>query len=48
MCPVIEVSLSKGPNKVGVFLPSLKTETGPVSETLYFLVIKIPDDRQSP
>jgi hypothetical protein len=29
-------------------LPHLKTETDPVSETLCFLVSRIPDDGQSP
>jgi hypothetical protein len=28
--------------------PHLKTETDPVSETLWFLVFRIPDDEQSP
>jgi hypothetical protein len=31
--------MSKGPNRVVVSLPCLRTETGPVSETLCFLVI---------
>jgi hypothetical protein len=41
------LALPKRPNKVS---PSLqpKTETDPVSETFYFLVIKILDNEQSP
>jgi hypothetical protein len=42
----IEVSLSRGPNKVVVFL--LSPEDGqPVSEMLNFIVFRIPDDEQS-
>jgi hypothetical protein len=37
-----------GPNRVGVSPSHLRTETDPVSETLYFLVSRIPDDGQSP
>jgi hypothetical protein len=46
---VIEVALSKGPNRVGVF-PHLRTETDPVSETLCFSLLfrKNPDNGQSP
>jgi hypothetical protein len=33
-------ALYKGPNKVGVFLPHLKTEADSISETLCFLVIQ--------
>jgi hypothetical protein len=41
-------ALSKRPNRVGVFPPAhLRTETDPVSETLCFLVSRIPDDGQS-
>jgi hypothetical protein len=42
--------LSKGPNWVGIFPPPphLRMETDPVSETLCFLVSRIPDDGQSP
>jgi hypothetical protein len=44
-----ELALSKGPNKVGVFLPPhLRTETYPVSKMLYFIVFRIPDDGQNP
>jgi hypothetical protein len=42
------LALSKGPNRVGVFPPHLRTETDPVSETLCFLVSRRPDDEQSP
>jgi hypothetical protein len=42
------LSLSKGPKRVGVFPPHLRTETDPVSETLCFLVSRIPNDGQSP
>jgi hypothetical protein len=41
------LSLSKGPNRVGISPPHLRTETDPVSETLCSLVFRIPDDRQS-
>jgi hypothetical protein len=34
--PVIEVTLSKGPNTEGVFPFHLRTETDPVSETCVF------------
>jgi hypothetical protein len=46
--PVIEVSSSKGPNRVGVFHSHLKTETDPISKTLCFLAFRMPDDGQSP
>jgi hypothetical protein len=48
-CPVIGLALSKGRNRVGVFL-HLRTETDPVSETLCFFhsyLGKHPDDGQS-
>jgi hypothetical protein len=48
---MIEISSSKGPNRVGVFhlpLPHLRTETDPVSETFCFQVSRIPDHGQSP
>jgi hypothetical protein len=32
------IALSKGPNRVGVF-PHLRTETDPVSKTLYFFIV---------
>jgi hypothetical protein len=41
------LALSKRPNWVGVFPPHLRTETDLVSETLCFLVSRIPDDGQS-
>jgi hypothetical protein len=44
----LRVALSKGPNWVGVFLPHLRTETDPVSETSCFLFSRIPDDGKSP
>jgi hypothetical protein len=45
----LRLALSKGPKKVGVPLsPHLRTETGPVSEKLCFLVFEIPDDGRSP
>jgi hypothetical protein len=37
--PVIEVSLRKGPNRVGVSLTSPHDGTDPISETLYFLLL---------
>jgi hypothetical protein len=43
---VIEVS-SKGSNRVSPY-SHLRTETDLISETLCFLVIRIPDDGQSP
>jgi hypothetical protein len=36
------LALSKGPNRISVFPPNLRTETHPVSETLCFLVSRIP------
>jgi hypothetical protein len=36
----LRLALSKGPNRVGVF-PHLRTETDPVSETLYVFFIVI-------
>jgi hypothetical protein len=41
-------SVSKVPNWVGVFLPHLKTETDPISETSCPLLPRIPDDGKSP
>jgi hypothetical protein len=41
------LALSKGPNKVSSST-LFETETDPVSETLYFLVFRILNDRQSP
>jgi hypothetical protein len=43
----LKLAFSKGPNRVGVS-PHVRTETDPVSETLCFLVYRIPDDGQSP
>jgi hypothetical protein len=43
----LRLALSKGPNKVGVSSPHLRTETDTFSETLCFLVSRIPDDGQS-
>jgi hypothetical protein len=40
--------LSKGPNRVCVSPPHLRTEIDPVSEALCFLVFRIPDDGRSP
>jgi hypothetical protein len=37
-CPVIEVSSSRGPNRVGVFPPDMRMKTDPVSKTLRSLV----------
>jgi hypothetical protein len=42
-----EQALSEGLNRVGVF-PHLRTETDPVSETLFFLVSRILEDGQNP
>jgi hypothetical protein len=45
----LRLALSKGPKRVGVSSsPHLRTETSSVSETLCFLVFRIPDDGQSP
>jgi hypothetical protein len=44
----LRLALSKGPNRVGVSLPHVRTETDPVSEMLRLLVSRIPDDRPSP
>jgi hypothetical protein len=44
----LRLAFSKKHNRVGVFAPHLRTETDPVSETLCFLVSRIPDDGQSP
>jgi hypothetical protein len=49
--PVIEVSLSKGSERVGVFATQLRTETDPVSETscsLVFLEYHTMDTVQEP
>jgi hypothetical protein len=40
----LRLALSKGPNKVGVFPPHLRTETDPVSETLRFPLSRILDN----
>jgi hypothetical protein len=50
LCSLVQVqrlrlALSKGPNKVFP-TPHLRTETDPVSETLFSLVFRIPDDGQ--
>jgi hypothetical protein len=37
---LIGPALSKGSNRVGTSLPSLRTETDPVSETLCFLAVQ--------
>jgi hypothetical protein len=42
----LRLALSNGPNRVCVSPCHLRTETDPVSETLCFLVFRIPDDRQ--
>jgi hypothetical protein len=39
---------SMGSSRVRVFLPHLRVETDPVSETLCFIVSRIQDDGQSP
>jgi hypothetical protein len=44
----LRLALSKGPNTKYVSSPHLRTETDPLSETLCFLVSRIPDDGQSP
>jgi hypothetical protein len=44
----MRLALSKGPNRVGVSPPHLRTETDPVSETMCFLAFRISDDEQSP
>jgi hypothetical protein len=44
----LRLALSKGQNRVGVSTSHLRTETDTVSETLCFLVTRIPDDGQSP
>jgi hypothetical protein len=40
----LRLALSKGPNRVDISLPSLEDGKDPVSETLCFLVFRIPDD----
>jgi hypothetical protein len=40
----VSETLSKRPNRVGVFPPHLRMETDPASETLCFLFYRIPDD----
>jgi hypothetical protein len=49
-CPVIEVSSFcwTQQNRYIPFLSHLTTETDPVSETLCFLVFRIPDEEQIP
>jgi hypothetical protein len=37
----LRLVFSKGPNRVGISLSSLRTETGPVSEIFCFLVFRI-------
>jgi hypothetical protein len=44
---VTELNSSKGTQQCRCLLPHLRTETDPVSETLCFLVFKIPDDGQN-
>jgi hypothetical protein len=45
----MRLALSKGTNRVGVsLLLHLKTETGPVSEMLFIIIFRTPDDGQSP
>jgi hypothetical protein len=44
----LTLALSKGPNRIGVFPPHLTMERDPVSETLCFLVSRIPNDEKSP
>jgi hypothetical protein len=47
-CPQwLRFALPKGPNKIGVSSSHLKAETDPISETVCFLVFRIPDDGQS-
>jgi hypothetical protein len=45
---LLRLVLATEPNRVGVSLPDLRTDTDPVSETLCFLVFRIPDDGQGP
>jgi hypothetical protein len=42
------LALSKGPNRVDVSLRQPRTETDPISETLCFLALRLPDDGYSP
>jgi hypothetical protein len=47
----MRLALSEGHTKLGVSLslsPHFKTETDPVSKTMYFIVFRIPDGGQSP
>jgi hypothetical protein len=44
----LKVTLSKGPNRVGVSPPHLRTETEQVSGTLHSLVFRILDNAESP
>jgi hypothetical protein len=43
----LRFAFSKGPNRVCVSPSHLRTETDPVSEMLYFIAFRIPDDGQS-
>jgi hypothetical protein len=40
-------ALFKGPNRLGVFPPHLRTEINQVSEKLCFIVFRMPDDGQT-
>jgi hypothetical protein len=44
----LRLALSKGPNRVGVSPPHLRTERDPIAETLCFIDFRIRDDEQSP
>jgi hypothetical protein len=44
----LRLALSKGPKRVGVVPSHLMMETDPVSETVCFLVSRIPDYGRSP
>jgi hypothetical protein len=44
----LRLAISKEPNRVGVSLPHLGMETDPASETMCFLVFRIPCNGQSP
>jgi hypothetical protein len=44
----LRLALSKGPNRVYVFPLHMRTETDPVSQTLFPQLFRIPNDGESP
>jgi hypothetical protein len=45
---VSRLALSKGPHRVGVFLPSPEDETDSISKTMGFIAFRIPNNGKSP